>query len=174
MNLTRTVKKKLCLMGSLGVGKTSLIRKYVLNIFSESYLSTVGVKVDKKMVLFPSGEEVILMIWDMEGQDDFRSFAESYLRGMSGYLLVADGTRPETQTAALSIGTTMRSLFPGLPSSLLLNKYDLKDLWNVSACGPRGTPAFDGPVFNTSARLGLGVEEAFVDIAARMVVGPDA
>jgi len=168
------IKKKLCLMGSFGVGKTSLIRQYVLNVYSESYLSTVGVKVDKKIVALPSGEEVVLMIWDMEGRDDFKLVADTYLRGMSGYFLVADGTRPETLSVALSIGAAMRGLFPGVRSSLLVNKADLKDRWAVPDSSIRDFTKVGDPVFHTSAKLGSGVEEAFTDMAARMVGSPDA
>lgn len=56
------VKKKVCMLGSFGVGKTSLIRKFVHNAYSDRYVSTVGVKVDKKTVVLRGGEEVILLI----------------------------------------------------------------------------------------------------------------
>lgn len=165
------IKKKLCLLGSLGVGKTSLIRKYVLNVYSESYLCTVGVKVDKKVVRLRDGEDVVLMIWDMEGQDDFSALADTYLRGLSGYLAVADGTRPETLRTALSICTSMSSMFPGASSSLLVNKCDLTDRWAVTEEECRDLAPGCGRILRTSAKLGTGVEEAFVDLAGRMARG---
>ncbi|HOZ72600.1 MAG TPA: Rab family GTPase [Spirochaetales bacterium] len=166
------IKKKLCLLGSLGVGKTSLIRKFVLNVYSETYLCTVGVKVDKKIVRLRDGEDVILMIWDMEGQDDFSSLADTYLRGLSGYLCVADGTRPETLRTALSICSSMNSMFQGVSSSLLVNKCDLTDRWAVTEEECHDLAPGCGRILRTSAKLGIGVEEAFVDIAGRMVERP--
>ena len=86
------IQKKICMIGASGVGKTSLIAKFVHSMFSDKYLTTVGVKIDKKTVSV-DGAEVMLMIWDLAGDDDFQRLQISYLRGTSGYLLVADGTR---------------------------------------------------------------------------------
>jgi GTPase SAR1 family protein len=65
------------------------------------------------------------MIWDLEGKDDYQMVADTYLAGMSGYLLVADGTRKETLHSARDIQGAMGQLFPNAPSLLLLNKHDL-------------------------------------------------
>ena len=86
------IQKKVCLLGGTGVGKTSLVAQFVHSIFSDKYLTTVGVKIDKKSVDV-DGTDVELVIWDVYGHDDFQKLRVSYLRGTSGYLLVADGTR---------------------------------------------------------------------------------
>ncbi len=163
------IKKKLCLLGTLGVGKTSLIKKYVQNIFSQDYLVTVGVKVDKKLVKIASGQEISLIIWDMEGQDDFTGFADSYLRGLSGYFVVADGTRRDSFASAMDIGKSMCDMFPEARSSLLLNKVDLIDEWKIEDSHFRDCDYFQGHCYKTSAKTGVLVDEAFVDIATRMV-----
>ena len=93
------IQKKICMLGSFGVGKTSLVSQYVRSIFSDKYLSTVGVKVDKKEVVVDN-QRVNLVLWDLYGEDGFQTIQQSYLRGTSGYLLVADGTRFETLAAA--------------------------------------------------------------------------
>lgn len=162
------LKKKLCMLGSFGVGKTSLIRKYVHNVYSDRYVSTVGVKVDKKAVTLPNGEEVVLLIWDLEGRDDFESVAGTYLRGMSGYFLVADGTRLETLQSVAATGERMRSMFPGASSALLLNKSDLSSEWKVSEFSMSIFEAAGVRTFLTSAALGTGVEEAFLFLAGEM------
>ena len=74
------IQKKICLLGSFSVGKTSLISRYVNSLFSEKYLTTVGVKIDKKL-LTVAGQELMLMIWDIAGEDDFSTIRESYLKG---------------------------------------------------------------------------------------------
>src|ERR1700733_11841325 len=96
------LQKKVCLLGPFGVGKTSLIRRYVQSIFSDAYLTTVGVKIDKKMLTVGT-EAVTLVLWDIAGEDDVTSIRMSYVRGAAGYFLVADGTRAETLESVRSI-----------------------------------------------------------------------
>ena len=86
-----TQQKKVCMLGAFSVGKTSLVKRFVQSIFSETYLTTVGVKIDKKNVEL-SDRIVTLILWDLAGEDDIASLRMSYLRGSAGYVLVADGT----------------------------------------------------------------------------------
>jgi small GTP-binding protein len=162
-------KKKLCLLGAFGVGKTSLIRKYVFNLYSEKYLCSVGVKVDKKLLVLGSGTEITLMIWDLEGKDDYQMVADTYLRGMSGYFLVADGTRPETLASARGTKDAMRQLFPNVPPMLLLNKADLTGSWAIDPAAWADFTAADIDVSLTSALDGTGVETSFLRIAEKMM-----
>ena len=93
------ISKKICLVGDFSVGKTSLIRRFVENKFSDRYLSTVGVKISRKSIEVETAiasQLVNLLIWDIEGQTKFQSIATSYLKGASGSIIVADITRPET------------------------------------------------------------------------------
>ena len=96
------IQKKICMLGSFGVGKTSLVSRFVYSLFSEQYLSTIGVKIDRKSVVVDDAE-VNLLLWDLHGDDEFQRVRASYLRGMSGYLLVADGTRAESLHVALDL-----------------------------------------------------------------------
>lgn len=96
-----TTAKKICLVGDFSVGKTSLIRRFVDNQFSDEYLSTVGVKLSRKMVnlseqIDGSDQSVELLIWDIEGQTQFKAIAPSYLQGAKGAIIVADVKRPDT------------------------------------------------------------------------------
>ncbi len=163
------VKKKVCLFGSFGVGKTSLIGRFVHNIFSEKYLSTVGVKIDKKTLSLGPGRDLVMLVWDLEGSDDRLSLSDSYLRGMSGYLIVADGTRPDTIADAQAVKRTMDGLFSEVPSVLLLNKADLAGRWLVSEeeCAEFRVSGIE--VMKTSAKEGLGVEESFSALARKML-----
>src|SRR5262249_60783243 len=93
------LQKKICMLGGFSVGKTSLVKRYVESVFSEAYLTTVGVKIDKKIV--DLGERAVnLILWDVAGEDDVSTVKMSYLRGSAGYVLVADGTRPSTLEVA--------------------------------------------------------------------------
>jgi GTPase SAR1 family protein len=77
------IQKKVCMLGSFSVGKTSLVRRFVESMFSDAYLTTVGVKIDKKP-LQVEGNDLTLMLWDIYGEDDFQKMRMSYLRGARG------------------------------------------------------------------------------------------
>ncbi len=77
------IQKKICMLGGYAVGKTSLVQRFVKGIFSEKYLTTVGVKIDKKVVQV-GGREVSLILWDLHGEDDFQQVQMSYMRGGFG------------------------------------------------------------------------------------------
>ena len=96
------IRKKICVLGAFAVGKTSLVARFVESIFSEKYLTTVGVKISRK-VLQVGNQEWQLMLWDLAGEDEFLQLRPSYLRGSSGYLLVVDGTRRTTLDMAVSL-----------------------------------------------------------------------
>jgi GTPase SAR1 family protein len=141
----------------------------VSNVFSAKYLSTVGVKVDKKLLSLGPGKEIMMMVWDLEGKDDYVSIADSYLRGMSGFFIVADGTRPETLDNARDIQRIMAGLFAEVPSALLLNKADLCDQWRAGEKDYAEFRASGIEVLRTSAKDGSGVEESFASLGRKML-----
>ena len=168
--MSDSIKRKVCMLGAFGVGKTSLVRRFVQSMFSEKYLTTVGVKIDKKQVE-AGGREVTLLIWDIAGEEDAGDVNLNYLRGAAGYFLVADGTRSETLAAAEGLRARVDAAAPGLPLVILLNKSDLSDAWEVDE-GRLVSQAGGGVrVVRTSAKTGAGVEEAFGTLA-RLVAGP--
>ena len=77
------IQKKVCLIGSFATGKTSLVSRFVKSIFSEKYLTTVGVKVDKKDIDL-GGQLARLILWDLHGEDELQALRTSDLRGSSG------------------------------------------------------------------------------------------
>jgi hypothetical protein len=162
------LQKKVCVLGSFGVGKTSLVRRYIQSIFSDAYLTTVGVKVDKKD-LHVGATPITLVLWDIAGEDDVTSIRMSYLRGASGYFLVADGTRAETLNVARSIQSRAAAELGPVPFLLLLNKADLQDDWDVIAKTVETLQSAGWTILRTSAKTGEGVEEAFQELANRLV-----
>lgn len=162
------IQKKVCLLGTSGVGKTSLVAQFVHSMFSEKYLTTVGVKIDKKTVA-ADGVEVTLVLWDLAGDDDFQRLQTSYLRGTSGYLLVADGTRRVTLDQALELQKRVAETLGSAPFILALNKADLVSQWEVEEARVASLAAQNFTVLKTSAKEGAGVEEAFVQLARRMI-----
>lgn len=159
------IQKKICMIGAAGVGKTSLVRRYVDSVFSESYHSTIGVKVDKRVVLI-DGTEVTLVLWDIAGMDEWSSLPAAYVRGTSGYLLVVDGTRATTLATAERLQYEMHSATGGAPFRALLNKGDLEARWQLGDADEvlreRG---WSGS--RTSAKTGAGVQDAFLELTAQ-------
>ena len=96
------INKKVCLIGASAVGKTSLIRQFVDGIFSDKYLTTIGVKIDKKKVITPKGD-VQFLVWDIEGTDKFCGFNARYLNGACAYVVVLDKSRANSVQDALEI-----------------------------------------------------------------------
>lgn len=163
------IQKKVCMIGASGVGKTSLVAKFVHSMFSDKYLTTVGVKIDKKTVAV-DGAEVMLMIWDLAGDDDYQRLQTSYLRGTSGYLLVADGTRAVTLDQVLGIQTRVaEAVGAQVPFLLALNKADLTGQWEIDEKRMTDLEVRGWKSFKTSAKEGASVEEVFVELGRRML-----
>lgn len=162
------IQKKICMLGSFAVGKTSLVSRYVTSIFSEKYLSTVGVKVDKKSITI-GGVEVTLVLWDLYGEDGFQTVQKSYLRGASGYLLVVDGTRFDTFSAARELQKMAASVVGNVPFMLCLNKADLAGQWQIDERALVEVADAGWKIIRTSAKSGLGVEEAFERVTRAML-----
>lgn len=159
--------RKVCMLGDFGVGKTSLVARFVRNTFSDQYLTTVGVKVDSREVTLASAEVLKLVVWDIAGRSALDALNQSYLRGASGLMLIADGTREATLRAALDLLMQSRALLPDAHAVLLVNKLDVVDRWEV-APGTLAELRRSLPVYETSARFGDGVEQAFADLAGRL------
>jgi small GTP-binding protein len=154
---------KVCMVGAFGVGKTSLVQRFVHQQFDERYHTTLGVKIDTRIV-DSIKEPIKLVLWDMEGADPFeadkRPLARirSYMKGAHALILVADGTRPATVKTALGLYHDFCREFQFVPAIMLANKADLTAEWR-----------FDDSVlpdaislFHTSALNGQNVEEAFI------------
>lgn len=162
------IHKKICLLGGFGVGKTSLVSQFVHSIFSDKYLTTIGVKIDKKSVSLP-GTRVDMVIWDMYGHDDFQKLRVSYLRGASGYLLVADGTRRATLDTVIEVQRLAEETLGRVPFILAVNKADLRSQWEIDEDAIEDRRRAGWRVVETSAKTGEMVEEAFSTLAGDMV-----
>ncbi len=158
--MSQVVQKKICMLGSFGVGKTSLVARFVKGIFSTKYLSTVGVKIDKREMKV-GDQDVLLMLWDLAGEDSRTQAQTSYLRGASGYFLVCDGTWSDTLAIAKSIHQRAVETVGELPCVLVINKSDLWDKWQIAAPELQALEAEGWAIKITSAKSGEGVEEMF-------------
>jgi small GTP-binding protein len=163
------LQKKICMLGSFSVGKTSLVRRFVESIFSEAYQTSIGVKVDKKVVR-ANDEDVTLVLWDIHGEDVYQKIRMSYLRGMSGYLLVIDGTRRQTLDDALALNERVIQEAGKVPAILVFNKSDLADKWEIDSTRESELTAAGWNIVRTSAKTGDSVEDVFSKLAAAMLI----
>ena len=156
------------MVGAFGVGKTSLVARFVKSIFSDKYLTTLGVKIDKKS-LNVGGQELTLVLWDLAGEDAFTQVKATQLRGSSGYILVADGCRASTLDAAIDLQSRAEAELGKVPFTCVVNKADLRESWEVGEAALDLLATLGWPVLLTSAKSGEKVEELFQGLAERLL-----
>jgi len=154
------IQKKICMLGSFGVGKTSLVARFVQGIFSGKYLSTVGVKIDKKQVKV-GDQDVLLLLWDLAGEDSRSQVQTSYLKGAAGYFLVCDGTFAESLVTAKSIHQRAIEAVGKIPFMLIVNKSDLWNRWEITVPELEKLESEGWKIQITSAKSGEGVDKMF-------------
>jgi small GTP-binding protein len=159
------ISKKVILTGSFGVGKTSLFNRFIYQQFSDKYLTTIGVKVNNKIVE-TDNEKVSMMIWDIAGEVSQDKVPASYFLGASGIIYVMDLTRPRT---FINLETDIRFLKDMLPNGDVLtvgNKRDLVTAEQLESI----TNGIDLNIdFLTSAKTGENVNELFENMAKRLI-----
>jgi len=167
------IQKKVCMLGAFSVGKTSLVSQYVSSIFSDKYTTTIGVKIDKKQIAM--GEKTLSMIlWDVYGEDNHQSVMPSYLRGLAGYILVVDPTRPSTIDNVISLQKMVADTIGDKPFVLALNKSDLKDQWEEGLERLDELKALSAGTFETSAKMDTGVDELFEALSTALLPASSA
>lgn len=164
------LQKKVCLLGAFAVGKTSLVARFVTSMFDDKYLTTMGVKVDKKVVNVDD-KEVNLLLWDIAGEDEFQKVQLAYLRGSAGYILVCDGTRAVTIDQAKDIRQRVETNIGKIPVVLVVNKADLAHEWEVTDATIDALRAEGWTVFKGSAKTGENVEDVFMTLAKLTIGG---
>lgn len=162
------MQKKVCMLGYAGVGKTSLVSRYVYSLFSEKYLTTIGVKVDKKIVNVNSSD-VTLILWDIEGEDKHTKHKSYYLKGASGFILVADITRQHSLDEAIELKQRLDTEHSGVPVCLAINKNDLMGVREITEESIKALVDEGWNVVYTSAKTGDGVEQMFYGLTEQML-----
>ena len=159
------------MIGLYGVGKTSLVRRYVESIFTHDYLPTIGAQISKKSVEL-DGRTVDFTLWDLAGQDERQQLQDAYLSHARAYIIVADVSRTVSLERAILLHESIKSHLPKAPFALALNKSDLTEReigeTHLAQLDPLWT------IIPTSARTGQGVEEIFTLLADRVLAQVDA
>lgn len=172
MKKSTLLKKKICLLGSFGVGKTSLIERFVHNRFEEKYLTTLGVRISQKILppVKNSGDglpkQYYLLIWDIAGLEKFDSVVKNYFRGAAGALAVADLTRPETFEGLLQNVNRFLKINPEAKIGVLGNKVDLLPTKeSIPIHLKEIAQGLNTEALSASAKTGENVEAAFLSLA---------
>ncbi len=158
------------MLGATAAGKTSLVRQYVYGMFDKEYKTTIGVNVER-MDVTVDGQVVKLTMWDLEGYDDpLDEYRKDYIPGAHGYVLVVDGTRPETLDVARSLQQLAQDiLVEAVPFVVVLNKRDLEGRWALSRGISNKLSQEGWTAYETSAKTGKNVPEAFQILARKML-----
>ncbi len=155
---------KVLLTGPWGVGKTSLVRKYVEKKFTEDYLPTIGASVMIKELdikVHGADSHVSLMIWDIAAQETFKIMRSTFYSGASGVFLVADLSRLQSFEQVQEWGDELKKLLPDVPVVFLANKADLEYFLDDKYIQEIADKVGAAKVFKTSALNGANVQEAF-------------
>ena len=160
-------EKKMLLVGDAAVGKTSLVRRFVIDKFDDKYIITVGTKTSRKVLEFvhePEGVTVYLMlgVWDILGQKEMERTHQMHFRGAEAYMLILDGTRRDSFDSLKNWADSVQAVCGPIPGVLACNKLDLRDQFQVSDQELASIAKELGlTLFFTSAKTGENVEAAF-------------
>ncbi|MFH0816287.1 MAG: Rab family GTPase [Methanobacteriota archaeon] len=154
--------RKVVLLGDPMVGKTSLVQRFVKDMFDERYLSTIGAKPSKKVVKC-GGHTVSLMIWDLAGHS--YGLRSGFYAGAKGALLVCDITRRDTLNSLNSWYSALAKEVGDVPAIALVNKSDMDEReFGLDEAGVQGFPTL-----LTSAKTGANVNEAFTQLTEAVI-----
>ena len=157
------IRKKILLIGDFNVGKTSLIKRYIDNTFDDSYLTTIGVKISKKLCTV-NDIECTLLIWDIEGATPTKNIPLNYYKGASGAIFVTDVNRSETHESLKLHQEAFLSQNPNAHFVIAHNKSDLLTKKQ------KATYELNTYTFLTSAKENKNVEELFLVLLKEMLV----
>ena len=161
------ISKKVIITGSFGVGKTSLFNRFILNQFGDKYLTTIGVKVNKK-VIEVDDEELTLLLWDIAGEITQDKVPTTYFLGAAGIIYVMDLSRPMTFQNLENDLNYLRNLLPDAVIKVVGNKKDL--LTDEELGQALSTFAQTQPNITTSAKTGENVDELFALLGKELIV----
>ncbi len=154
--------KKIVLLGHFGVGKTSLMKRFIDDTFSEDYKVTLGVQIQKKVVELKSTKKISLIIWDVEGNTSVKNTRLSYLLGSNGFIYVFDATRIDTFIDINDEIEFLKENYPKAKIKVIGNKLDLVSKQSLIDILALKEIKFD---CLTSAKTGENVKEMFQDLA---------
>ena len=161
---------KVIIIGEAGVGKTSLVKRFVSGHFTRDYRASIGANLFIKEINLNSNNKVSIQIWDIAGQERWKKMRHLYYRGAHGALIVGDLTRKNTFEQLKEFWNPDLKKFCGdIPKILVVNKVDLEPIVSTSDIEKLAQDINVKAIISTSAKNGQNVEEAFHQIAEAIV-----
>ena len=162
------LRRKVCLLGATGVGKTSLVRRLVEDRFEDEEDASIALSIFRRTVEL---EDVSLemMLWDPAHTGSTEQYNRSFISGASGLVFVVDSTRPSTLDQLLQAQVKERGFIGLRPAILILNKSDLEAGFSLSAAQLGTAENVNWHIVRASAKTGENVEEAFTTLAELML-----
>lgn len=157
--------KKVILAGSFGVGKTSLFNQFIFNKFDDKYLTTIGVKVNKKVVDI-DGRQLSILLWDIAGEVAQDKVPVTYFLGASGVIYVFDLSRPSTYKNIQHDIDYLNGVLNGGVIRVVGNKKDLMTEEQINIIKEQLPVPLE---MTTSAKTGENVEELFNEIGKTLL-----
>ena len=168
---TGYVTCKIVLLGEIGVGKTSIISRYVANTFSEVLMSTTGASFATKKIII-NDHKIKFQIWDTAGQEKFRSLAKIFYQNAAAAILVYDITRRDSFDNINDFW--IKEIEENAPNDIILgiagNKSDNYEIEEVSIQEGKDLAKKINAIFkSTSAKESHGIDDLFLAIGKKFV-----
>lgn len=162
------LRRKVCLLGSTGVGKTSLVKRFAYGEFDDTESEAEGVMIHKRVIHYPKVELELLM-WDLEGADGWSQYVASYMSGASGLVFVVDVTRPRSLEHVIAARDRAKGFIGRRPAVLVTNKIDMTSDWAIKKKQLDEANKYDWSILPASAKTGAHVDEVFEALAKLMM-----
>jgi len=162
------ILKKICVLGDFAVGKTSMIRRYVLDEFDDRYITTLGTKITKKNMNL-EGRDLTFQIWDIVGNIKFTKIQGQYYQGSDGAFIIFDVTRRDTFDNVSKWADMFLEVAKGARLIFIANKVDLDSTFDFEAMMEDVAKRYNAATFRTSAKTGAQVEDAFKTLGERIL-----
>ena len=168
---------QILLIGDSSVGKTSLIQRYANGIFKEEYLATCGLDLYTKHEII-NNMNVLVNLWDTAGQERFKSLTPNYFKNAEGVILTYDITKTESfenlKYWMNSIETNLGDKKIFIPIIIVGNKLDMEDMREITKENADNlSKEYNYKYFETSAKTGEGVDDAFRDLVNQILEKSD-
>ncbi|NNE17358.1 MAG: GTP-binding protein [Myxococcales bacterium] len=158
----------MCLLGASGVGKSSLVRRFVEDRFDQAQDPSIAMSIFSGSVEL--GDVTLeMMLWDPAGTDTGAQYNRSFISGASGLIFVVDATKPQTLDHLLEAQAKERGFIGSRPAILVVNKVDLTGDFALSKAQIDAASKLDWRLIQVSAKTGNNVGQAFTKLAELML-----